>query len=68
MIKHTKIYFIEFILSKKKVMADETMPLPNEQNLDYQIVTLFERLENLKKDNGYKSNSKTELRTLTFWR
>lgn len=49
-------------------MADETMPLPNEQNLDYQIVTLFERLENLKKDNGYKSNSKTELRTLTFWR
>jgi hypothetical protein len=52
-------------------MADETMPLPNEQNLDYYIVTLFERLESLKKDNGYKNtriNMHTELRTLTFWR
>lgn len=52
-------------------MADESSHLPNDQNLDYHIVTLIERLDGLRKDPkvpSSKMSMQTELRTLTFWR
>lgn len=55
-------------------MAEEPINLVSEQNVDYHIVTLFEKLEALKNEN--KANSqctaklpiKVEIRTLEFWR
>lgn len=55
-------------------MAEEPINLVSEQNIDYHIVTLFEKLEALKNEN--KANNqctaklplKVEIRTLEFWR
>lgn len=61
-------------------MADETMhTLPADQNLDYHIVTLFQRLETMRKDQSSrgtlsismvktKQSMQAELLTLEFWR
>ena len=63
-------------------MADESLHSPLDQNIDYHIVTLFERLEAMRKDtNGHPSISArlsstlqpkrsmhAEIRTLEFWR
>jgi hypothetical protein len=59
-------------------MAEESLQLPNEQSIDYHIVTLFERLEALRKDKnepklsatlqGGRFNMHAEIRTLEFWR
>lgn len=66
-------------------MADESLhTVPLEHNIDYHIVTLFERLEAMRKDNhggGHGVNNRlsstlqapkrsmqAEIRTLEFWR
>lgn len=64
-------------------MADESLQLPSIQNLDYQIITLFQRLDSMRKDSrsnrigGRLStsmnmkgnyNMQVEIRTLEFWR
>ena len=63
-------------------MADETIiNLPSDQSLDYHIVTLFQKLETMRKDvttrNGgsgantssqVKTSMQAEIRTLEFWR
>jgi hypothetical protein len=58
-------------------MAEESLQLPNEQNIDFHIVTLFERLEALRKVKNEpklsstvqgKFNMHAEIRTLEFWR
>lgn len=62
-------------------MADESLQqLPTNQNLDYHIITLFQRLESMRKDShGHriggrlssvkaKYNMQAEIRTLEFWR
>lgn len=62
-------------------MADESLHLPANQNLDYHIITLFQRLENMRKDSHIsriggrlsasmkaKYNMQAEVRSLEFWR
>lgn len=62
-------------------MADESLHMPANQSLDYHIITLFQRLETMRKDsNGHrigaklstsmkgKHNMQVEIRTLEFWR
>lgn len=59
-------------------MADESLRLPTNQNIDYHIITLFQQLETMRKDsNIYRLGAKTsrhnhnmqvEIRTLEFWR
>lgn len=62
-------------------MADESLHLPGNQNLDYHIITLFQRLETMRKDSNIhrigaklsssmkiKHNMQVEIRTLEFWR
>lgn len=63
-------------------MADETVQLPSDHSLDYHVITLFQRLESLRKDTSNrcigwnnmphsmqpKANMQTEIRTLEFWR
>lgn len=61
-------------------MADENIQLPSDQSLDYHVITLFQRLESLRKDSSRcigwnmphsmqpKANMQTEIRTLEFWR
>ena len=63
-------------------MADESLhTLPLENNIDYHIVTLFERLEALRKDSQGtvinnrlsstlqpKRTMQAEIRTMEFWR
>lgn len=64
-------------------MADESLQLPSSQNLDYQIITLFQRLDSLRKDSRANRiggrlntsmnmkgqyNMQVEIRTLEFWR
>lgn len=61
-------------------MADESLQLPTNQNLDYHIITLFQRLESMRKDSHVhriggrlssmkaKYNMQAEIRTLEFWR
>lgn len=60
-------------------MADEGMTISCEHNIEYHIVTLFEKLETLRRDgnegrfNGPGSSSQktpmqVEIRTLEFWR
>lgn len=62
-------------------MADESLQMPNNQNLDYHIITLFQRLEAMHKDShahrigGRLSTSMkakysmhVEIRTMEFWR
>lgn len=61
-------------------MADESLNLPS-QNLDFQIIALFQRLDSMRKDShvhriGGRLNSsmkakqsmQAEIRTLEFWR
>lgn len=62
-------------------MADESLHLPANQNIDYHIITLFQRLENMRKDSHInriggrlsasmkaKYNMQAEVRSLEFWR
>lgn len=56
-------------------MADETLQtLPNIQNLDYHVVTLFQHMETLRKEEmargpiKAKQSMQAELLTLEFWR
>lgn len=63
-------------------MAEESLQLPSDHNLDYHIISLFQRLEAMRKDTGttkcfgsYPSgsgqkrhNMHAEIRTLEFWR
>lgn len=56
-------------------MTEESVTLPSDQNLDYCIVTLFEKLEALKNDSNHtkpnlnrKLPIQLEIRTLEFWR
>lgn len=62
-------------------MADESLQLPANQNLDYHIITLFQRLETMRKDSHVnriggrlsaslkaKYNMQAEVRSLEFWR
>lgn len=58
-------------------MADESLQLPSDQNIDFHIVTLFERLESIRKNKhlGILSSSITkkvhmhaEVRDIKFWR
>lgn len=62
-------------------MADESLHIPANQNLDYHIITLFQRLENMRKDSHInriggrlsasmksKYNMQAEVRSLEFWR
>lgn len=63
-------------------MADETLhQMPSEQNLDYHIVTLFQRLESMRVRDSTgraglnlslmakpKQSMQAELLTLEFWR
>lgn len=60
-------------------MAEESLQIPNNQNLDYHIITLFQRLESMRKDGNIhrigakmsmknKYNMQVEIRTLEFWR
>lgn len=64
-------------------MADESLHMPTNQSLDYHIITLFQRLETMRKDSsGHriagklsssttmkgKQNMQVEIRTLEFWR
>lgn len=64
-------------------MADESLhTMPLEHNIDYHIVTLFERLEAMRKDShgnainnrlsstlqAPKRSMQAEIRTLEFWR
>lgn len=62
-------------------MADESLHLPSNQTLDYHIITLFQRLETMRKDSsGHriagklsssvkgKQNMQVEIRTFAFWR
>lgn len=64
-------------------MADESLQLPSTQNLDYQIITLFQRLDSMRKDSRANRiggrlntsanlkgqyNMQVEIRTLEFWR
>uniref|UniRef100_A0A1B0D6Y8 Uncharacterized protein n=2 Tax=Phlebotomus papatasi TaxID=29031 RepID=A0A1B0D6Y8_PHLPP len=60
-------------------MAEESLQLPPEHNLDYHIVSLFERLENLRKEQNQgavvvvggrvsRPSMQAEIRTLEFWR
>uniref|UniRef100_A0A1B0GI09 Uncharacterized protein n=1 Tax=Lutzomyia longipalpis TaxID=7200 RepID=A0A1B0GI09_LUTLO len=59
-------------------MAEESLQLPPEHNLDYHIVSLFERLENLRKEQNQgavlvvggrvsRPSMQAEIRTLEFW-
>lgn len=62
------------------IMADESLQLPTNQNLDYHIITLFQRLETMRKDSNInriggrlssmksKYNMQAEIRSLEFWR
>ncbi|XP_059616990.1 neurogenic protein big brain [Phlebotomus argentipes] len=60
-------------------MAEESLQLPPEHNLDYHIVSLFERLEILRKEQNQgavivvggrvsRPSMQAEIRTLEFWR
>lgn len=60
-------------------MADEGMAVSCEQNIEYHIVTLLEKIETLRRDenggrssgpgnNSQKSPMQVEIRTLEFWR
>lgn len=60
-------------------MADESLQLPTNQNLDYHIITLFQHLETMRKGTSVhrlgakismksKLNMQVEIRTLEFWR
>lgn len=61
-------------------MGDEIIPqLPSDQSLDYHIVTLFQRLETLRRETSSrmganlsmvkpKQSMQAELLTLEFWR
>ncbi|XP_025833716.1 neurogenic protein big brain [Agrilus planipennis] len=56
-------------------MAEDVLHISNlPQNLDFHIVTLFEKLETLRQENGCNRKSflklpmKAEIRTLEFWR
>lgn len=62
-------------------MADESLQLPVNQNIDYHIITLFQRLESMRKDAHInriggrlstsmksKYNMQAEIRSLEFWR
>lgn len=58
-------------------MADESLQLPRNQNLDYHIISLFQRLESMRKDSSFyrmggrpkvKPSMQVEIRTLEFWR
>lgn len=62
-------------------MADESLQLPTNQNLDYHIITLFQRLETMYKESNphriggrlstslkSKYNMQVEIRTMEFWR
>lgn len=68
-------------IKKADTMADENVQLPSDQSLDYHVITLFQRLESLRKDTSNrcigwntphsmhpKANMQTEIRTLEFWR
>jgi glycerol uptake facilitator-like aquaporin len=54
-------------------MAEEPINLPSDQNIDYHLVTLFEKLEALRSEKQSsqctsKLSIKVEIRTLEFWR
>lgn len=65
-------------------MAEDGLQLPSDQSLDYHIISLFQRLESMRKENGSMSkcfgsnppgnghskkyNMHAEIRTLEFWR
>lgn len=62
-------------------MAEESFQLPSEQNLDYHIIQLFDRLETIRRDkqNGglqvvggrlapVRPSMQAEIRTVEFWR
>lgn len=63
-------------------MANENLQLPSDHSLDHHVITLFQRLESLRKDTsnrciGWNSplamqpkaaNMQAEIRTLEFWR
>lgn len=61
-------------------MAEESFQLPAEQNLDYHIIQLFDRLETMRRDkqNGLqivggrlapvRPSMQAEIRTVEFWR
>lgn len=54
-------------------MADESLHMPSNQNLDYYIITLFQRFEAMSKDSSShrgksKHNMQKEIRTFKFWR
>lgn len=61
-----------FVISEFTAMASEAIHIPNDQNLDYQMVAQI--VEGLKKEqkNLQPFNARlkmhTELRMLTFWR
>lgn len=66
--------------SQNRIMAEESFQLPSEQNLDYHIVQLFDRLETMRRDkqNGLqivggrlapvRPSMHAEIRTVEFWR
>lgn len=62
-------------------MADESLQLPRNQNLDSHIISLFQRMESMSKDTSLyrlggklsssmkaKQSMQVEIRTLEFWR
>lgn len=61
-------------------MAEESFQLPTEQNLDFHIIQLFDRLETMRRDkqNGLqivggrlapvRPSMQAEIRTVEFWR
>lgn len=55
-------------------MAEESVNLSSDQNIEYHIVTLFEKIESLRNENTTTAPCTTrlpiqvEIRTLEFWR
>lgn len=56
-------------------MTEEMLQLSNDQNVEYYILTLFEKIEVLRAENAKTSNInptripiRVEIRTLEFWR
>lgn len=54
-------------------MAEESVNLSSDQNIEYHIVTLFEKIETLRNENATtfcttRIPIQVEIRTLEFWR
>lgn len=54
-------------------MAEESVQLAADENIEYHIVTLFEKIENLRAENvnttsAIKTPLRVEIRTLELWR